>query len=496
MRIFEIKALHLVSLGLLASLHLAACNKGSNVSEAELLARAKTHHAQGNTRSQIIELKNLLQKNPNHPEAHWLLGETYANLGYGKDAEKELLRAQELGVDKEKITVLLGKSLLDQREYKRVLNEIRPVIASSATTVAGIKTLYAQAHLGLKEFEKGCELFREAKQTDNQYVPAYWGISQCSLGFGKPIEAADELDSALKIDEKNVETWLLRGDLWRSQKQLVEAEKAYTAGLSHRPDHLSLLLARASVRVPLNNHTGAMADLNQADKQNKDHPLALHLKGVMQYKDKKYADAKVSFETVLKINPDYLPTVLWMAMTDYALNNLEQASRGFAKYVGAVPNATEVQAFLAITRVRLGGKKGAAEVLGALDKVDINDPQTLVLIGQAHLLTGDEKASARYLTRAIEKQPDAIDPRVNLVAALLQQGDKPGALHQAEELFKKSPNDTRAASLLIGALLKNGEIDRALDVVRQLEQRCLTVPFRISIAPQSKPRSTTSMVQK
>ena len=193
-----------------------ACGKSSNLSEAEHLERAKAFQAVGKTQSLVIELKNILQKNSNHPEAHWLLGEVYSSLGFGKDAEKELLRAQELGIDPEVIKAPLGKALLDQKMYKRVLNEIQPGPKSAAKNIAAIKTLYAQAELGLKHFEKGCELFRDAKNSDATYVPAYWGISQCSSGYGKPIEAGDELDKAIEIDPKNVETWLLRGDLWRN----------------------------------------------------------------------------------------------------------------------------------------------------------------------------------------------------------------------------------------------------------------------------------------
>ena len=461
----------------LTALLLNGCGKDASVSEAEHMERAKAHQSQGKYQAQMIEIKNLLQKNPNHAEAHFLLGETYANLGYGIDAEKELRRAQELGIDAERIKIPLGKSLLDQKEYKRVLNEIRPVIASTPATVAGIKTLYAQANLGLKEFEKGCELFREAKLADGKYIPAYWGIAQCSLGFGKPIEAAEELDAALKIDDKNADTWLLRGDLWRSQKQAAEAEKAYTKGLNLKTEHLMLLLSRASVRVLGNNHPGAIADIETADKQFKDHPLALHFRGVMLYKDKKYIEAKALFESVLRMNPDYLPTILWLGMTDYSLNNLEQASHFFSQYITMVPAAPEVQAFLAITKARLGGKKAAAETLAVLNKVDIDDPQSLVLIGQAHLLTGDQQASARYLSRAIEKRPDMIDPRINLVAALLQKGDKAEALSQAEEIAKKSPDDPRATAVLIGAHLENGDTTKALEVIQSLEQKMPGSPY-------------------
>ena len=450
---------------------IGGCNKSNQVSEAQHLEKAKTFQSRGKLQAQIIELKNILQTNPKHAEAQWLLGEAYSSLGYGLDAEKELLRAKELGIDAETIKIPLGKAILDQREFKRVLDEIQPGPKSAPKSVAGIKTLHAQAHLGLRQFEKGCDIFRDAKQTDPTYVPAYWGASQCAQGYGKPIEAADELDKALEIDPKNPDSWLLRGDLWRNQKKLDEAEKAYTTALGLRPEHLATLLARVSVRVPQNNTAGALEDLDAADKITKDFPLTRYFRGVMFFKEKKYTEAKAAFDAVLLVNPEYPPAILWAGMSDYALNNLEQASHEFTKYASLVPKATEAQAMLALTNARLGGKKAAKETLAILDKLDVNDPQSLYLIGQAHMLTGDDQAAARYLARVIEKQPDAVDPRVSLVAALLQQGDKPGALRQAEEVFKKSPNDIKAASLLISALLENRKFDDALEIVKQLEQR-------------------------
>ena len=134
----------------LLGLSLTACHRTSEQSEKEMLDRAKSFQKEGNTKSQVIELKNLLQKNPNHPEGRWLLGEAYSTLGYGKEAEKELVRAQELGIDPEVIKVSLGKSILDQGDFKRVLNEIRPGSNSSARNIAAIKTLYGQAELVLE----------------------------------------------------------------------------------------------------------------------------------------------------------------------------------------------------------------------------------------------------------------------------------------------------------------------------------------------------------
>jgi putative PEP-CTERM system TPR-repeat lipoprotein len=462
---------------ILMSLSLSACNRSAQQSELDLLNRAKAFQKDGKTQSQVIELKNLLQKNPNHPEARWLLGEAYSALGYGRDAEKELVRAQELGIDPEVIKIPLGKSILDQGDFKRVLNEIRPGPKSSTRNIAAIKTLYGQAEVGLKKFETGCGLFREAQETDATYIPAYWESARCSLGFGKPLEAEEEVAKAIKLDEKNIDSWRLQGDLLRNQKKLAEAEKAYSTGLSHRPDNLETLIARAAVRVHLDNHKGATEDLAAVTKQVPAHPLVFHLKGIMLYKEKKYIEAKASFESVLRTNPDYAPTILWLGLTDYALNNLEQAVHGLARYVSAVPGAPQVQAVLAVAKARLGGKSAAAETLAMLDKLDVNDPQSLALIGQAHLLAGDNDAGSRYLARAVEKNPGATDPRVNLVAALLQKGDAPAAVSQAEEIYKKAPDDPRAAAILISALIETKQLDRALEVIAALEKKLPNTPY-------------------
>jgi putative PEP-CTERM system TPR-repeat lipoprotein len=458
-------------------LSLSACDRTSEQSEKQLLERAKAFQKDGKTQSQMIELKNLLQKNPNHPEGRWLLGEAYAMQGYGREAEKELLRAQELGIDPEVIKVALGKSILDQGDFKRVLNEIRPGSNSSARNVAAIKTLYGQAELGLKKYETGCALFREAQDTDATYVPAYWESAKCSLGFGKPLEAEEEVAKALKVDDKNPESWRLHGDLLRNQKKLVEAEKAYSTGLSYRPEHLESLIARAAVRVHLNNHKGATEDLDAVSKQIPAHPVVFHLKGIMLYKDKKYTEAKTAFENVLRTNPDYAPTLLWLGLTDYALNNLEQAVQSLGRYVSAVPGLAQVQAVLAVAKARLGGKSAAAETLAILDKLDVNDPQSLALIGQAHLLAGDNDAGSRYLSRAIEKNPGASDPRINLVAALLQKGDAPAALDQAETIYKQSPDDSRAAAILVSALVETKQTNRALEVISALQKKLPNSPY-------------------
>ena len=456
---------------LIASLSaLQGCDRVSNLTENQRIERAKTFRDQGNRQGEVIELKNLLQKNPNHPEARWRLGEAYIELGYGDEAEKELVRARALGIDPEVIKVALGKALIDQGSFNKVLEQIEPGPKSSTANIAAIKTLRAEALINLRKYDAGCAMFTEAQTIDASHVPAYWGTARCAAGLGKPAEALAQYDAALKLDGKNTGTWRRRGDFFRDQKKYPEAEQAYSSGLGLHPEDLPTLFARAVNRLQLNDQKGVQADLDVVEKLHKGHPMGRHLKGVLLYKQGRYAEAKTTLERVLATNPSFGPSILWLGLTDFALKNWEQAAKGLRRYVEGVPNAFQVQALVALIDARQGGKQAAADTLAALGKLDVEDPQSLAMIGQTYMLIGDNEAGVRYLTKAVEKGPEVIDSRLNLATALLQKGDALGAVAQAELALKKDPRNSRAAMVLIATLLEAKKTDQAIQVATDLQK--------------------------
>src|SRR5471032_3661434 len=99
---------------LLLLLSISACQRWQ--SNEQLLARARQYQQQGQDRAAVIELKNVLQKDPRHGEARTLLGQIYLDQGDVLSAEKELRRAQSLGVGRELILPALGRTLLLQGE--------------------------------------------------------------------------------------------------------------------------------------------------------------------------------------------------------------------------------------------------------------------------------------------------------------------------------------------------------------------------------------------
>jgi putative PEP-CTERM system TPR-repeat lipoprotein len=453
-----------------AVLSFSGCDRVVSYTEQERLQRAKNFKDEGKLQSSVIELKNALQKNPDNAQARWLLGEIYVDLGQSPEAEKELLKAKELGVAEESLKVPLGKALLAQGLYQRVLSDIK-VGPESPPPIQAKIILRGQAQFGLRQFDEACPLFSQSLEIDNSYVPAYWGLAQCAAAKGNLEQSRAHLERALKLEDKNSGTWSRLGDIERVTNKLSAAEAAYANALKHNPGDLDALLGRASARISDKKPDDASQDIDTVLKIAKGNPVANHLRGVIHYGRGNYADAKTSFETALAANPGYLPAVLWLGYTNYAQKSYAQAERQFAQYLRQDPNAVQVQALLALTQIRAGRNTAAQEALRLLRKVKFEDAQSLSALGQAHMLLGENDLATQYLQQVVAKMPEQPEPRVDLARALLQKGESDKAIEQLEKAIALSPGNPQATEQLIQTLIQKKQFDKASAAINEFQAR-------------------------
>ena len=447
-----------------AVLSFNGCDRVVSYTEQERVQRAQNFKAEGKLEASVIELKNVLQKNPNNAQARLLLGGIYLDLGLAPEAERELLKAQQLGVPEE-VKVSLGNALLAQGLYKRVLADIAAGRESPPPLQAKIIVLHGQAHFGLRQFDEACASYSQALEIDRSYVPAYWGMAKCAVAKGNLEQSRAHIEQALKLEDKNSGTWALLGDLERVTNNLSAAEVAYANALKYKPDNVDALLGRAAARISDKKPDEASQDIDAVLKIAKDNPVANHLRGVIHYGRGNYADAKTSFETALAADPEYLPAVLWLGYTDYAQKGYAQAERQFAQYLRQDPNAVHVQALLALSQTRMGRKQAAQEALGMLRKVKIEDAQSLSAIGEAHLLLGENELAAQYFQQVVAKMPEQVEPRIELANALLQKGESGKAIEQLQKAIALSPGNTQANEQLIQTLIQKKQFDKALAAI-------------------------------
>lgn len=164
---------------------ITACNKAPTTEI--LLSEAKQYQQKGDNNAAVIQLKNVLQKNPDDVEARYILGTVYNEKGDANSAEKEIRKALSLGMSPAKALPDLSKALLMQGQFQKVLDETLQVQGVKAD--AAVLTLQGNAYLALGKGAEAKEAFELALKNKPDFPEALIGLAKYSIAT-RDMEAA------------------------------------------------------------------------------------------------------------------------------------------------------------------------------------------------------------------------------------------------------------------------------------------------------------------
>ena len=234
-----------------------------------------------------------------------------------------------------------------------------------------------------------------------------------------------------------------------------------------------------------------------------------------------YAEATIAFERALKLNPDDVPTLVWLAEIDLEQHRLSSAGSRFqqalsidpqcvraqfglgmvalehdeyGEAIGHLEQASAVQPAASSIQYNLGlAYRGLGDTTRAASFFDESSTRAQIPIAfQDPILeeVGDLRGSSSVYVRrgmmaanqglfdaavkefklAMEANPERPSTRYNFAGALLKLGRPQEALAQLEELVELDPAYTRGHVLLARVLAKGGHSDRAERHLRRASQ--------------------------
>jgi putative PEP-CTERM system TPR-repeat lipoprotein len=458
-------------LALASLLTLQACDSTASLTEQEHIQRAKDLEDKGQLKESTLELKNALQKNPNSPQARLLLGQIYLKLGLGAEAEKELSRAEKLGVSHEGIQPQLGEALLLMGEYKRVLDEIHPSDQTSKSNLARILQQRADALFKQGKQKEACDHFQLSLDADKSNPPTYWGMAQCAIIERDITNAKEWLDVALKIADKQANTWIRIGDLEQLNKNIGGALAAYSNALKLEPDNLEALQSRATANTRSGRLEPARVDIEKISKLYPKSLAANYLQALLKYNEKKYPEARNTLQEALKIAPHYIPALLLGGSIEFALGNLQTAESHLNKVVRAAPQDGFALGMLAATQLRLGRLDDAAKTLAPIDFVRTKDARIHTVAGEIALANKDFHKAAAHFEMAANLDPNSAAIRTELGLARLAQGDDARASADLEMAAGMAGSTERPYTIIILKQLDQKQYDAALASIAALEKK-------------------------
>jgi putative PEP-CTERM system TPR-repeat lipoprotein len=480
----------------LAVLALAACNAGPD----ELLERAQRNLDAGDFRAASIDLKNLLQQEPNDAEARFALGAALLGGGDASGALREFELARKLGIEEERLAIPMGRAFLASRRYEDVLQVIDPARAKNDVERMQYLIMRGDAQLGVGRAREARVEFENALARDPDDIRARLGLASALFEVEGFATAKREADVALAQAPKDPRTHLAIASLYLRDRRFEAAAKAFEdtvnlVGENERDNNRLVALAGlCEAQLALGRSAEADKTVAQLERLAPDSAVTLYLRARAAFIGGKYDPARTDLERILSRDEGNRPAQLLLGAVNYASGNLGQADMYLRAVLAADPDNTFARQLLAESHLRQRKPREALSVLEPDGAPQSNSPMALALAGTARVQAGDLDTGLQYLERGVAAGSTDPSTVVQLaagyiaaghtetairiidglkvegsaryrdlayIAAQLRSGDREGAIKRAVDLARNNPQAADVQALVGGLLVSAGDYRQA-----------------------------------
>ncbi|MCB8747406.1 PEP-CTERM system TPR-repeat protein PrsT [Rhodoferax sp. U2-2l] len=452
---------------LLVSLLLVACGDKPE----DMISSAKDYLAKNDSKAAVIQIKNALQKNPDLPEARYLLGKALMESGDAAGAETELRKALALNHPQDQVVPPLASALLAQGQAKKITDEFGKTTLTDKTAQGVFLTALATAYAMQGQNDAAQSTLDAALAATPDYAPA-------RLIQARQKGAQRDFDGALAITEdvitktpKSLEAWKFKGDLLLYAKnQPTEALAAYRKSVEIGPEFLAGQAAVIILLLQQNNLTDAATQMAQLVKVAPNHPQTKFLQANLAYQQKDLKSARELVQQVLRTVPNNVQALQLAGAIELQLNAPVQAETYLSKALQAAPGLPLARRLLVMSYLRTGQPAKALATLTPGLTGSTVDPALYAVAGEVYLQNNDVKKAEEYFTKATQQDPQNARNRTSLALTHLISGQVDSAFGELQDIAA-SDTGTTADMALISAHLRRQDLDKALKAIDGLEKK-------------------------
>jgi putative PEP-CTERM system TPR-repeat lipoprotein len=451
-------------LRILLLLLVAGCSRHQD--EANLMKEARTYAARGEAKAAVIQLKNVLQQTPSHGQARLMLGALYLDIGDVQSADKELRRALELKVNPGDVLPLLGKTLLLQGQYQKLLDDL-PADEQQPQLMA----LRGHALLGLNRVDEGRAVFAQITLRHPGSVPALLGQARIALLEDRKDDALVLIRQAVSQQADNTDAQRLLGDVLRLLGKNQEAVAAYQQVLKLHPAQVQAHVDLANLYIQSGKLDEARKELSIARQSSANNLLLIYTQALLEFKENKMTAAQDHLALVLRAAPEHLPSNLLMGAVLRNKGAFAQAEQHLRKFLEANPGHPYASKLLASTLMNEDASDKALDVVEPLFNSQQQDPEMMSLAGELYMRLRQYGKSAEYFERASKLAPQAPMLHAALAMSHMGMGDNDRAVSELEQAAAIDAKSSRVGTLLVLSHLRNKQYDKALAAAQRMAEQ-------------------------
>lgn len=462
------------ALALIVLAVLAACSQRS---EQELLASAQKRMEQKDVGGAVIELKNLLQQNPDNATGRHLLGKALLDAGDLAGAEIELRRAWELGAPRDVLAPLLAQTLLLSGQSRKLISEFADQSLADPAAMSTLQQQLAMAYLAQGNVTEAKAAAVRALQLKPDSEDAVVVGARTKLAGGFPDEALEALNELLQKNPKADKAMQLKAEVLLARGKPDEAEPLLKDVLALDPgsyDARSLLLRLALARQQLDVATKLVEEIPSAQAKN---PRSRFMQAQLALAKGDATKSRDLALPLLKLMPNYLPLLRLASGAHQQLGELADAENLLNQALKLAPEDLGLRRQFAGLQLQRRAPNKTLETLKPVLEAAKADAETLLLAGKAQLMLGNFEAADQAFSAAAKLRPDDAKTGAALaLSAIVRDSTAPSGANRAKadaaivQLREIAAKDSGSGYdlMLINALMRRGELPAALAAIDKL----------------------------
>ena len=429
----------------------------------EYIALAETSIQQDDIPSAIIELKNAIGVDAQNPRSRFMLGTLYANRGSAAAAEKELIRALDLGYEPNEVLPVLANAYSLQFKHAEIIKLVEESRNLSPEVSTSLLLYKALAHFQLDETYKAKKAVADANEISADSLYSKLGNAYVDFSNKQIDTSLEKINEILKEQPDFADAHLLKGQLTSVSDDKEGSVKSFEKYKKLLPNTYQSRVLLANAYIKNKQFEEAETEVDLLLKVYPEQPFVNQLKGTVRFQAQDFINAKLYTEKAIQNGLSNVPNKIIAGISAFRLGSYEQAYEYLNSIKGNLPSKHPILKMLAVLELKLGTVSDKELLLTSLDGLTEDD---VILLSAA---------SAQLMREGKFSQQKAILDQVNSIEfsdplRMAQKGmlrlslDDIDGLTDLEQALALDPDQETANTALARAYIDNELYNKALEL--------------------------------
>jgi putative PEP-CTERM system TPR-repeat lipoprotein len=429
----------------------------------EYIALAEASIQQDDIPSAIIELKNAIGVDAQDPRSRFMLGTLYANRGSAAAAEKELIRAFDLGYEPNEVLPVLANAYSLQFKHAEIIKLVEESRNLSPEVSTSLLLYKALAHFQLDETYKAKKAVADANEISADSLYSKLGNAYVDFSNKQIDTSLEKINEILREQPDFADAHLLKGQLTSVSDDKEGSVKSFEQYKKLLPNTYQSRVFLANAYIKNKQFEEAETEIDLLLKVNPEQPFVNQLKGAVRFQAQDFSNAKLYTEKAIQNGLSNVPNKIIAGISAFQLGSYEQAYKYLNSIKGNLPSKHPILRMLAVLELKLGTASDKELLLTSLDGLTEDD--VILLSAASAQLMREGKISQQ---KAILDQVNSIefsDPlRMAQKGMLRLSLDDIDGLTDLEQALALDPDQETANTALARAYIENELYDKALEL--------------------------------